>query len=97
MILHELSRYYQRKVQAGAQIAPIGFEQKEIPFIIVIDEQGKFIELEDTRSLNNKGRRNRGKSFLVPKSLSRSGKKSYEVSNLLWDHYGYILAQGACK
>ena len=33
----------------------------------------------------------------MPKGLGRSGSKSYEVSNLLWDHYGYVLAYAGEK
>ena len=43
MILHALTQYYQRKAESDDGVAPEGFENKEIPFIIVIDKQGKFI------------------------------------------------------
>jgi len=95
MILHALAQYYQRKAKSDGGIAQEGFENKEIPFIIVIDKQGKFIQLEDTREL--KGKKKVGRIFLVPKGLGRSGSKSYEVSNLLWDHYGYVLAYAGEK
>ena len=95
MILHALTQYYQRKAKSDGGVAPEGFENKEIPFIIVIDKQGKFIQLEDTREL--KGKKKVGRIFLVPKGLGRSGSKSYEVSNLLWDHYGYVLAYAGEK
>ena len=90
MILHALTLYYQRKAASGGNVAPEGFENKEIPFLIVLDKQGKFIQLEDTR--DQIGKKKIGRQFLVPKGLGRSGSKSYEVSNILWDHYGYILA-----
>ncbi len=95
MILHALTQYYQRKAKSDDGVAPEGFENKEIPFIIVIDKQGKFIQLEDTRELKNK--KKVARTFLVPKGLGRSGSKSYEVSNLLWDHYGYVLAYAGEK
>lgn len=95
MILHALTQYYQRKAKYDGGVAPEGFENKEIPFIIVIDKQGKFIQLEDTRELKNK--KKTARTFLVPKGLGRSGSKSYEVSNLLWDHYGYVLAYAGDK
>ena len=95
MILHALTQYYQRKAESDGGIAQEGFENKEIPFIIVIDKQGNFIQLEDTREL--KGKKKVGHTFLVPKGLGRSGSKSYEVSNLLWDHYGYVLAYAGEK
>lgn len=95
MILHALTQYYQRKAESDGGVAPEGFENKAIPFIIVIDKQGKFIQLEDTRELKNK--KKVAHTFLVPKGLGRSGSKSYEVSNLLWDHYGYVLAYAGEK
>lgn len=95
MILHALTQYYQRKAESNGGVAPEGFENKEIPFIIVIDKQGNFIQLEDTREL--KGKKKVGRTFLVPKGLGRSGSKSYEVSNILWDHYGYVLAYAGEK
>ena len=95
MILHALTQYYQRKAESDGGVAPEGFENKEIPFIIVIDKQGNFIQLEDTRELKNK--KKVARTFLVPKGLGRSGSKSYEVSNILWDHYGYVLAYAGEK
>lgn len=92
MILHALTQYYQRKSQYDdASIAPEGWEKKELPFIIVLDKQGQFIQLEDTRETH--GKKKIGRSFEVPKTAIRSGLKSYEISNLLWDHYGYVLAE----
>ena len=90
MILHALTRYYQRKAASDGNVAPEGFENKEIPFVIVLDKAGKFIQLEDTRE--QQGKKKIGRKFLVPKGLGRAGSKSYEVSNILWDHYGYVLA-----
>ena len=90
MILQELARYYRRKAASSSNVAPEGFENKEIPFVIVLDKVGKFIQLEDTRE--QQGKKKIGRKFLVPKGLGRAGSKSSEVSNTLWDHYGYVLA-----
>lgn len=91
MILNALYDYYQRKsADPDSGIAPLGFEWKEIPFIIVIDKEGRFKYLEDTRDLGDK--KKRAKSFLVLKSIGRSGKNSWQTAFSLWDHYGYVLA-----
>lgn len=90
MILQALTQYYQRKAENGSDIAPQGFEYKQIPFIIVIDKDGNFIQLEDTRGTDSKTKK--GSFFLAPLASTRSGKNSANVANLLWDHYGYILA-----
>ena len=91
MIIKALYDYYQRKASdPDSHIAPEGLEWKEIPFIIVINEKGEFQFFENTQE--GEGKSKRAKSFLVPKSLSRSGAKSYETANPFWDHYGYVLA-----
>jgi len=92
MILQALYDYYQRKAaDPESNIAPPGFERKEIPFIIVIDLDGNFINLEDTRTID--GKQKRTKTFLVLKTKSRPGSKASEIANVLWDHWGYVLGQ----
>ena len=88
MILQALNEYYDRKSQ---DLPPFGFEEKAIPFIIIIDEDGKFINLEANSETVD------GKSAVaplrVPRASGRSGAKSYETAYCLWDHYGYVAAQ----
>lgn len=92
MILQALYDYYQRKAaDPESNIAPRGFEWKEIPFIIVIDKDGQFINLEDTRV--GEGKVKRGKSFLVIKTKSRTGSRASETANVFWDHWGFVLGQ----
>jgi CRISPR-associated protein Csd1 len=90
MILQALKEYYDRKLsQQENLIAPEGFEERALDFLIVIDEQGKFINIEDTRErINGKLV---AKTFLVPRSKGRSGPQSYKTTFLLWDHIGYLL------
>ncbi|MBF0113344.1 MAG: type I-C CRISPR-associated protein Cas8c/Csd1, partial [Desulfamplus sp.] len=95
MILQALHEYYLRRAaDSDSGIAPEGMERKEIPFIIVIDNQGNFIDFQDTRdSTEDKGKKaKKVKSFLVPKSVGRPGKKGWQTAFLLWDHFGYVLA-----
>lgn len=90
MILHALKEYYDRKIDdPDSDIAPQGFEKKELQFLIVINEQGEFINIEDTRE--KIGKKLVGKSFMLPRSKGRSGSKSYETTFLLWDHIGYLM------
>jgi CRISPR-associated protein Csd1 len=84
MILQALKSYYDR-----ANLAPPGWEYKEIPFVIVLDREGNFVRLENKTSDENR----RGKPILVPQSEIRSGKNAWQKTNLLWDHYGFILGQ----
>ena len=50
-----------------------GWEYKEICFLIVVDDKGNFIDVEDTRELVEG--RLVPKAFLVPQSAPRSGTK----------------------
>jgi len=88
MILQALCDYYERKQDA---LPPFGFEEKNIPYIIVIDNDGHFIQLESNSETED------GKvvvrSIRVPKASGRSGAKSYETAYCLWDHYGYVAGQ----
>lgn len=90
MILQELKNYYDRKAaDLDSGIAPEGFEIRAIPYIIVIDDEGCFVNLEFTgdASLNKNGRQ-----FIVPMWQQKSGTNSGATTNLFWDHYGYVLA-----
>ena len=93
MILQALCDYYDRKGKdPDTELAPFGFEEKPIPFFIVIDADGKFINLTDEREFDAKGKPV-AKSYTVPKAKGRSGAKSYATANCLWDHYGYLVQQ----
>jgi len=87
VILQALCEYYQRKAaDPDSKIAPQGFEWKEIPFVIILTQDGKFVRLEDTRE--GEGKNRRAKKFLVPQSEKRTvGVKA----NLLWDNAEYAL------
>ncbi|MDA1276966.1 MAG: type I-C CRISPR-associated protein Cas8c/Csd1 [Verrucomicrobia bacterium] len=94
MILQALKEYYDRKAaDPESGIAPEGFEKKDIPFIVVIGNDGKFVCLEDMRE--GDGQRARGKTWLLPRSIKRSGSRSHETTFLLWDHVGYLLGHPA--
>ncbi|HWO99684.1 MAG TPA: type I-C CRISPR-associated protein Cas8c/Csd1 [Methylococcus sp.] len=82
MILQALYEYYQRK----PELPGLGFEEKEIPFVIVLDEQGRFLQIEDTRE--GEGKKKIAKRFLIPQGVKRS---SGVAANLLWDNAGYVL------
>ena len=86
MILKALYDYYQAMAELG-KVAPSGMEWKAIPFIIVIDEDGTFRRVIDTRDKENK----QGREYLVAKAKGRSGSKSYAIAQILWDHSGYVL------
>ena len=87
MMLPALVDYYDRKTSdPESDLAPPGFEQKEIPFLIVIDAQGQLVQIEDTRRAE--GKKMRARSFLVPQGVK---KTSGVAANLLWDNLEYVL------
>jgi len=90
MILQALKEYYDRKAaDPYSDIAPEGFEKKPIPFLIVIKPNGELVNIEDTRE--RVGRTMIGKTFLLPRSKTRTGGKSFATTFLLWDHIGYLF------
>ncbi len=91
MILQALKEYYDRKAaDPDSDIAPEGWEKKEIPFIIVLDENGSLVQIENTRE--GEGKKRRGKTFLVPQGVK---KTSGIAANLLWDVAGYVFGLDA--
>jgi CRISPR-associated protein Csd1 len=89
MILQALNDYYQRK-QASEdtrdRLPAFGLEEKEIPFIIDIDSEGRFINFTDTRT--QQGKKKIAQRFLVPQGVK---KTSGIAANLLWDNAEYVL------
>ncbi len=91
MILQALNGYYHRlSDEGGADIASEGFQKKRIPFLIVLNRKGEFVGLQDTRT--PLGKKLVAREFIVPKEHERSGKNAWQTANLLWDHFGYVLA-----
>jgi CRISPR-associated protein Csd1 len=89
MILQALNAYYWRK-QAEPdprnRLPAYGLEEKEIPFIIEIDTDGRLVNLTDTRAAQ--GKKKIGQRFLVPQGVK---KTSGVAANVLWDTAEYVL------
>lgn len=79
MILKALYDYYNR----CGNLPILGMEEKEIGFLIVISQQGKFLHFEDCR-IDNKHAR----TYLVKKHVGRS---SAAVANYLYDNSAYVF------
>jgi CRISPR-associated protein Csd1 len=90
MILQALYHYYLRR-QADAnpdrRLPAFGLEQKEISFILEVDESGRLHAIIDSRQMI--GKKKLGTSYLVPKGVK---KTSGIAANLLWDNAEYVLA-----
>jgi CRISPR-associated protein Csd1 len=82
MILQALKEYYDRKPELPRQ----GFEEKEIPYILTLKNDGTPVSLYPT--FEGEGKKKRAKKVLVPQSVKRSVGI---VSNLLWDNPEYAL------
>jgi CRISPR-associated protein Csd1 len=78
MILQALEDYYWRKKELPAY----GFEEKEIPYIVVLDKDGNVVDLQNTYESK------RAQKFLVPMRVKRTRGI---ISNLLWDTPEYAL------
>ncbi len=87
MIIQALTEYYERKQNdSHSALAPYGFELKEIPFIIELNQAGELVQIEDTREAQ--GKKKIGRLALVPQTVKRS---SGIAANLLWDNAEYVL------
>src|SRR5574344_1670792 len=78
MILKALYDYYNR----SGDLAPAGFEEKEIPFVIVIDDAGNLQRIEDCRIDGKNSRK-----YLVVKDSRTSAPKPY----IFYDNLEYVL------
>lgn len=78
MILQALYKYARDRQAAGTDIAPPGFEYKEIPHYIILDREGRFLDFYF----------NEDRKELVPKDNARS---SDTKPQLLWDYLDYVL------
>lgn len=90
MILQALYDYYLRRqadVDPARRLPAFGLEQKEIGFILEVDESGQLHAIIDTRQMS--GKKKIGTSYLVPKGVK---KTSGIAANLLWDNAEYVLA-----
>ena len=79
MILHALYDYYHR----CENLPKRGMELKEIGFLIVINNEGRFLRLEDRRIDKKQAQR-----FLVKKHV---GRTSALAANYLYDNSGYVF------
>lgn len=89
MILQALNKYYGRlQEEVLDNVATEGFQKQAIPFVVVLDQDGRFVELLDTRS--GECKKKTAREFTVPKGV----KKTCGIAaNLLWDSPAYVLGR----
>jgi CRISPR-associated protein Csd1 len=87
VILQALNEYYTRKAtDPEGGLAPEGFEPKAIPFVLVLNEAGRLVQLADCRE--GEGKRKVAKAELVPQAVK---KTSGVAADLLWGSAEYVL------
>lgn len=89
MILQALHQLYERRANSGdpaERPAPLGFESKEIPFVLEVDRSGRLIQIRDTRRME--GKKKIAHAELVPQGVK---KTSGVAANLFWDPAEYVL------
>lgn len=84
MILQALYEYAKRK---GDALPEDGFEWIEIKYLIKIREDGSFVDLVST--IEDK----KGKNYLLPQRVGRSGSDAWKKPCLLWDNIGFVLRE----
>jgi len=89
MILSALNGYYHRLQTEGmAEVAKEGFQKQPIPFVVLLNREGRFVDLLDTRS--GEGKKRIARHFTVPKAVK---KTSGIAANLLWDVPAYVFGR----
>ena len=84
MILKALYDYYNRLNALDGSLAPVGFKEQEIPFLIVIDKDGNFLRIEDRR-IDKKN----SQKFLVVAGSHSTAIEPY----LMYDNMEYVFGQ----
>lgn len=86
MILKALYDYYDRlNAWQEDSLAPIGFEDREIGFVIVVNNNGSFLEIEDFNNPNGGAQ-----IFRVVQYIERTSNAS-EVACVFWDSPEYVI------
>lgn len=95
MILQALKEYYDRKAaDPGSGIAPEGWIQGGIDFLIELDADGEFLRIHSLQKQD--GKKRIPKSMLVPSIGKQSIKhtNSGKDANLLWDNSSFVFGLG---
>ena len=87
MILKSLVDYYHRRLEDKTNPPPrYGFAKGKLSFVLVLDEAGKLVSVEDRRETRN------GKKITGVALLPQSVKRTLRIKpNSLWDNAEYIL------
>lgn len=86
MILQALCAYHDRLAAEGDKLPRYGFSTERIDFAILLNPEGKVVDVQDIREMD--GKKPRSKPMTVPQGAKRTaGIKP----NFLWDKSSYVL------
>ncbi|MBL7213300.1 MAG: type I-C CRISPR-associated protein Cas8c/Csd1, partial [Desulfobacteraceae bacterium] len=87
MILQALDIYYNRlEKDTNVDIPPLGFNTKGISFSLLLNHEGKLLQVLDLRETS--GKRLVPKQMIVPEAVIKSVNIA---ANFMWDNAGYVL------
>jgi CRISPR-associated protein Csd1 len=86
MILQALAEFHRRMIEED-RAPKQGFQEKAIPFLIVLDKEGILRGITDTTSPDAKN----GIPRKVPREEIRPGINAWQKANLLWDNPAFVL------
>lgn len=87
MILQALKEYYDRKAALPeSDVAPPGWQWKEIPLVVVLNREGIPVSVFET--YEGEGKSRKAKRYLAPQAVKRTRAV---LANLLWDNPEYVL------
>jgi CRISPR-associated protein Csd1 len=87
MILQALNVYYNRlREDPESGIALPGFAPQKISFAVVINREGRLMEIQDIRDTS--GKKPRPIAVMLPEAVIRTVGVA---SNFMWDNTGYVL------
>jgi len=95
MILNALADYYQRLANdSNSNIAPLGWFQGRLDYVVKLDTEGRFIALDNLKRQN--GKRSVGRPTLLPCIGKQASKhaNSGKDANLLWDNSSFVFGLG---
>ncbi len=88
MILQELVKYYDRLVDSGFDLPKQGFSNEKIHYVVVLDENGRLIQIDD---IQDSGGKKKQPSILDVPAVQKKGIKAA----FLWDNAEYVFGVAA--
>jgi CRISPR-associated protein Csd1 len=86
MILQALKGYYEREKD---NLPPFGYQEGKIHFELVLNLDGKLLQVNDLRPLDDKGKQRPFRSMKIPSLLEAKGNGI--KANFAWETAGYVL------